>query len=129
MFSSLRIINKPVCFAAEAAINGYAKRAMSVSALAGFEGKNFISIDKLSNEELRGLLDLSKKYRDTYGKKIHSRSYYSSQTSYWKVRLHDLPKTIHPYSRVHRNRYESFGRTIALPWSVRYSTRSQRVHA
>eukprot|EP00569_Conticribra_weissflogii_P003573 CAMPEP_0171344528 /NCGR_PEP_ID=MMETSP0878-20121228/19573_1 /TAXON_ID=67004 /ORGANISM="Thalassiosira weissflogii, Strain CCMP1336" /LENGTH=323 /DNA_ID=CAMNT_0011847735 /DNA_START=172 /DNA_END=1143 /DNA_ORIENTATION=+ len=42
---------------------------MSVSALAGFEGKNFISIDKLSNEELRGLLDLSKKYRDTYGKK------------------------------------------------------------
>lgn len=46
----------------------HAKRAMSISALSGFEGKNFISIDQLSNEELRGLLDLSKKYRDTYGK-------------------------------------------------------------
>ena len=43
-------------------------RFMSIAALSGFEGKHFISIDKLSNEELRGLLDLSKKYRDTYGR-------------------------------------------------------------
>lgn len=39
-----------------------------MSALSGFKGKHFISIDKLSNEELRGLLDLSKKYRNTYGR-------------------------------------------------------------
>jgi len=41
---------------------------MSISALSGFEGKHFISIDQLSNEELRGLLDLSKKYKSVYGK-------------------------------------------------------------
>lgn len=44
------------------------KRTMSISALSGFAGKHFISIDKLTNPELRGLLDLSKQYRDTYGK-------------------------------------------------------------
>ncbi|KAL3756646.1 hypothetical protein ACHAWU_002549 [Discostella pseudostelligera] len=44
------------------------KRSMSISALSGFAGKHFISIDKLTNPELRGLLDLSKQYRDTYGK-------------------------------------------------------------
>ena len=54
--------------AASAFTTPIAKRAMSISALSGFEGKHFISIDQLSNEELRGLLDLSKKYRDTYGK-------------------------------------------------------------
>lgn len=71
MFSSLRNLNKPAArFAAGTLINNGcgAKRAMSISALSGFEGKNFISIDQLSNEELRGLLDLSKKYRDVYGK-------------------------------------------------------------
>lgn len=31
-------------------------------------GRNFMSIDELSNEELRGLLDLSKHYKATYGK-------------------------------------------------------------
>jgi ornithine carbamoyltransferase len=31
-------------------------------------GRNFISIDELSNAELQGLIDLSKQYRDTYGK-------------------------------------------------------------
>lgn len=41
---------------------------MSIAALSSFEGKHFLSIDQLSNAELRGLLDLSKKYRDTYGK-------------------------------------------------------------
>lgn len=44
------------------------QRTMSISALSGFAGKHFISIDKLTNPELRGLLDLSKQYRDTYGK-------------------------------------------------------------
>ena len=82
MFSSLRYLNQPATrFAAEALIkNGgigisgsttcfsYAKRAMSISALSDFKGKHFISIDQLSNEELRGLLDLSKKYKSTYGK-------------------------------------------------------------
>ena len=60
---------KPV--AAEVLAKSYrshAKRAMSLASLKGFVGKDFISIDQLSNEELRGLLDLSKKYRDTYGK-------------------------------------------------------------
>lgn len=37
-------------------------------ALSAMVGRNFLSIDELSNEELRGLLDLSKKFRDTYGK-------------------------------------------------------------
>jgi len=60
-------ITKNGCAAAAFTIP-IAKRAMSISALSGFEGKHFISIDQLSNEELRGLLDLSKKYRDTYGK-------------------------------------------------------------
>jgi len=32
------------------------------------EGRNFLSIDELSNEELRGLLDLSKTLKSTYGK-------------------------------------------------------------
>lgn len=81
MLSSLRYLNQPATrFAAEAlvknsgiGINGstcfsYAKRAMSISALSDFKGKHFISIDQLSNEELRGLLDLSKKYKSTYGK-------------------------------------------------------------
>jgi len=31
-------------------------------------GRNFLSIDELSNEELRGILDLSKHYKNTYGK-------------------------------------------------------------
>jgi len=31
-------------------------------------GRNFISIDELSNQELRGLLDLAKEYKATYGK-------------------------------------------------------------
>eukprot|EP00559_Dactyliosolen_fragilissimus_P008285 CAMPEP_0184858888 /NCGR_PEP_ID=MMETSP0580-20130426/3918_1 /TAXON_ID=1118495 /ORGANISM="Dactyliosolen fragilissimus" /LENGTH=353 /DNA_ID=CAMNT_0027355235 /DNA_START=9 /DNA_END=1070 /DNA_ORIENTATION=+ len=31
-------------------------------------GRNFLSIDELSNKELRGLLDLSKHYKSTYGK-------------------------------------------------------------
>lgn len=31
-------------------------------------GRNFLSIDELSNEELRGLLDLSKEFKATYGK-------------------------------------------------------------
>ena len=50
------------------AVSSSRHRFMSIAALSGFEGKHFISIDKLSNEELRGLLDLSKKYRDTYGR-------------------------------------------------------------
>ena len=71
--SSLRYMNKPaVRLAAESLVkNGVgftSARAMSISALTGFEGKHFISIDQLSNDELRGLLDLSKKYRDVYGK-------------------------------------------------------------
>lgn len=36
--------------------------------LQGLVGRNFLSIDELSNEELRGLLDLSKHYKNTYGK-------------------------------------------------------------
>jgi ornithine carbamoyltransferase len=74
MLSSVRYMNIPAArFAAGTLVkNGSAfasaKRAMSISALSGFEGKHFISIDQLSNDELRGLLDLSKKYRDTYGK-------------------------------------------------------------
>ena len=74
MLSSLRYMNVPAArFATEALFRSgggsyHAKRAMSISALSGFEGKHLISIDKLSNEELRGLLDLSKKYRDVYGR-------------------------------------------------------------
>ena len=79
MLSSLRYLNQPVTrFAADALVKNsgisstacfsYAKRAMSISALSDFKGKHFISIDQLSNEELRGLLDLSKKYKSTYGK-------------------------------------------------------------
>lgn len=77
MLSSLRYCtNVPAArFATEAIVRGggmtsssYAARSMSISALSGFEGKHLISIDKLSNEELRGLLDLSKKYRDVYGR-------------------------------------------------------------
>ena len=74
MLSSLRYANVPAArFATEALFRSrggsyHAKRAMSISALSGFEGKHLISIDKLSNEELRGLLDLSKKYRDVYGR-------------------------------------------------------------
>ena len=70
MFSTLRYVNQPALTSAAKNFmkNGVAKRGMSIAALNGFEGKHFISIDQLSNEELRGLLDLSKKYRDTYGK-------------------------------------------------------------
>jgi len=38
------------------------------TALKAMAGRNFLSIDELSNEELRGLLDLSKEYKETYGK-------------------------------------------------------------
>ena len=81
MLSSLRYMNRPVTRLATDAFvkstsgggtmkmaSSIVKRAMSISALSGFEGKHFISIDQLSNDELRGLLDLSKKYRDVYGK-------------------------------------------------------------
>jgi len=86
MLSSLRCLNQPAArLAAETLTKksnrvvssslgsssssfAIAKRAMSISALSGFEGKHFISIDQLSNEELRGLLDLSKKYKSVYGK-------------------------------------------------------------
>jgi len=36
--------------------------------LKGLVGRNFLSIDELSNEELRGILDLSKHYKKIYGK-------------------------------------------------------------
>jgi len=38
------------------------------SSLGGLEGKHFLTIDQLSNQELRGLLDLSKKFKQIYGK-------------------------------------------------------------
>mmetsp|Transcript_19303 Transcript_19303/g.26773 ORF Transcript_19303/g.26773 Transcript_19303/m.26773 type:complete len:354 (-) Transcript_19303:291-1352(-) len=49
------------------------KRFMSSQAplssmLSGLVGRHFLSIDELSNEELRGLLDLSKQYKATYGR-------------------------------------------------------------
>lgn len=49
------------------------KRSLSapssvVTSLKGLAGRNFLSIDELSNEELRGLLELSKYYKQTYGK-------------------------------------------------------------
>lgn len=52
----------------------FAQRLMSTNAatfsepLKGMVGRNFMSIDELSNPELRGLLDLSKHYKQTYGK-------------------------------------------------------------
>lgn len=36
--------------------------------LKGMVGRNFLSIDELSNKELRGVLDLSKHYKKIYGK-------------------------------------------------------------
>jgi len=66
--STLRNLVSPARAAAASQLSFPAKRAMSISALSGFKGKHFISIDKLSNDELRGLVDLSKNYRDTYGK-------------------------------------------------------------
>uniref|UniRef100_A0A7S2SEV3 ornithine carbamoyltransferase n=1 Tax=Eucampia antarctica TaxID=49252 RepID=A0A7S2SEV3_9STRA len=51
---------------------GVTKRCVSSSttqSLKGLAGRHFLSIDELSNEELRGLLDLSKHYKATYGKK------------------------------------------------------------
>uniref|UniRef100_A0A7S2MG95 ornithine carbamoyltransferase n=1 Tax=Helicotheca tamesis TaxID=374047 RepID=A0A7S2MG95_9STRA len=54
-----------------AAALGFAasKAYLSTSSdLAGMAGRNFMSIDELSNKELRGLLDLSKQYKATYGK-------------------------------------------------------------
>jgi len=49
------------------------RRALSsvspyADSLKGMVGRNFLSIDELSNEELRGILDLSKHYKQTYGK-------------------------------------------------------------
>jgi len=49
------------------------RRALSTSSpyadtLKGMVGRNFLSIDELSNSELRGILDLSKHYKKTYGK-------------------------------------------------------------
>ena len=66
--NTIRAFQSPAAAAARVAALSTAKRGMSISSLAQFEGKHFISIDQLSNDELRGLLDLSKKYRDTYGK-------------------------------------------------------------
>jgi len=48
------------------------KRSMSSNfenSLKNIVGRNFLSIDELSHTELRGLLDLSKHYKATYGKK------------------------------------------------------------
>ena len=65
--NTFRALQSPAAAARIAALST-AKRGMSISSLAQFEGKHFISIDQLSNDELRGLLDLSKKYKATYGK-------------------------------------------------------------
>jgi len=46
----------------------YLSAPASTDALKGMIGRNFLSIDELSNKELRGLLDLSKHYKATYGK-------------------------------------------------------------
>ena len=49
--------------------SGTSMRSLSssiVSATASLEGKHFVSIDQLSNEELRGLIDLSKELKDLY---------------------------------------------------------------
>ena len=45
--------------------NAQATRYAS-SMAATLEGKHFMSIDQLSNEELRGLLDLSKRMKEVY---------------------------------------------------------------
>ena len=71
MFSSLRYSTTRLTASTlvkKLPVSYIATRSMSISALSGFEGKHFISIDQLSNEELRGLLDLSKKYKSIYGK-------------------------------------------------------------
>jgi len=44
------------------------QQRLCISSLSGMEGRHFLSIDELSNEELRGLLDLSKKFKEIYGK-------------------------------------------------------------
>lgn len=45
------------------------KRYVSSYGLEGMEGRHFLSIDELSNEELRGLLDLSTKFKEVYNVK------------------------------------------------------------
>lgn len=73
MFSAAATLNRMAAPAgAKAAFSLVAKRAVATSfpeaALAGMKGRHFISIDELSNEELRGLLDLSAHYKNVYGK-------------------------------------------------------------
>jgi len=46
-------------------LSGLSPFANDLKAMAG---RSFLSIDELSNKELRGLLDLSKHYKNTYGK-------------------------------------------------------------
>jgi len=42
------------------------------SSLSSLEGKHFMSIDKLSNDELKGLLDLSHHYKELYSNPVDS---------------------------------------------------------
>lgn len=65
MFASLR--SSPVV---NTMATQFSKRYQSsvTAALSGMNGRHFLSIDELSNEELTGLLDLSHQYKATYGK-------------------------------------------------------------
>jgi len=66
MFSLFsRLTAKALPMSESAAKNLSTKYEVPLKALVG---RNFLSIDELSNEELRGLLDLSKEYKATYGK-------------------------------------------------------------
>jgi ornithine carbamoyltransferase len=66
MFS---ITNKIISKAKPAFLsNRFLSTTSPADSLKGLVGRNFLSIDELSNEELRGLLDLSKHYKATYGK-------------------------------------------------------------
>lgn len=48
--------------------NGNRSLSQFADPLKGMVGRNFLSIDELSNEELRSLLDLSKHYKAVYGR-------------------------------------------------------------
>lgn len=65
------LASKLVSKMCQGTLNVAAKRCVSSSttqSLQGLVGRHFLSIDELSNEELRGLLDLSKHYKSTYGR-------------------------------------------------------------
>ena len=60
------MLSRSVCSTSATSLSSTVSSRYASSSAASLEGKHFMSIDQLSNDELRGLIDLSKRMKEVY---------------------------------------------------------------